>query len=382
MAQFTLPADDPLRLRDARADIENQSKAIADNQLLVGVLDSYPGLVAVLNRHRQIVFANQAFLHFFGLEKPQDILGKRPGEALVCKNAVAGEFGCGTSMWCSSCGASQAILNCQEQGKEDVQECSLTHAVTGQALEFRVKATPLPESREGLLLLYLSDITDQQRRRALERIFFHDVMNTAGGVAGLSRVLGKEGLPAERKGRLLAMLQQNAERLVDEIAAQRQLTAAENNDLVVAAKPYGTMECLAWAASFYSHSSLCADCVVEIAPASADLVLVTDRHLVNRIVGNMVKNGVEAVAPQGAVRIGCTDHGEAVEFWVSNDGYIPAENQLHIFQRSFSTKGAGRGLGTYSIKLLGEHYLSGRVSFRSDPEQGTTFSFFLSKGTV
>lgn len=39
---------------------------------------------------------------------------------------------------------------------------------------------------------------------------------------------------------------------------------------------------------------------------------------------------------------------------------------LRIFQRSFSTKGAkGRGLGTYSMKLFGETYLGGQVSFRS-----------------
>lgn len=58
-------------------------------------------------------------------------------------------------------------------------------------MEFQVKATPLPDSEEGLMLVYFSDITDQQRRRALERIFFHDVMNTAGGVVGLSRLLGR-----------------------------------------------------------------------------------------------------------------------------------------------------------------------------------------------
>jgi sensor histidine kinase regulating citrate/malate metabolism len=50
---------------------------------------------------------------------------------------------------------------------------------------------------------------------------------------------------------------------------------------------------------------------------------------------------------------------------------------LQIFQRSFSTKGAGRGLGTYSIKLLGERYLHGTVSFASSAEQGTIFQISL-----
>jgi sensor histidine kinase regulating citrate/malate metabolism len=44
-----------------------------------------------------------------------------------------------------------------------------------------------------------------------------------------------------------------------------------------------------------------------------------------------------------------------------------------LFRRSFSTKGRGRGIGTYSMKLLGEKYLKGRVWFTSSPNAGTTF---------
>ena len=44
-----------------------------------------------------------------------------------------------------------------------------------------------------------------------------------------------------------------------------------------------------------------------------------------------------------------------------------------IFQRSFSTKGPGRGLGTYSVKLFTEQYLKGKVGFESLEGKGTTF---------
>jgi signal transduction histidine kinase len=58
---------------------------------------------------------------------------------------------------------------------------------------------------------------------------------------------------------------------------------------------------------------------------------------------------------------------------VHNPVYIMPEIQLQIFQRSFSTKGSGRGLGTYSIRLFSERYLKGKVSFTSNPQEGTTF---------
>jgi sensor histidine kinase regulating citrate/malate metabolism len=53
---------------------------------------------------------------------------------------------------------------------------------------------------------------------------------------------------------------------------------------------------------------------------------------------------------------------------------MPRNVQLQVFQRSFSTKGADRGLGTYSIKLLTERYLNGKVWFTTSPEGGTTFT--------
>jgi sensor histidine kinase regulating citrate/malate metabolism len=58
---------------------------------------------------------------------------------------------------------------------------------------------------------------------------------------------------------------------------------------------------------------------------------------------------------------------------VHNDAPIPREVRLQIFQRAFSTKGPGRGLGTYSMKLLSQRYLGGDVSFTSSEEGGTTF---------
>ena len=40
--------------------------------------------------------------------------------------------------------------------------------------------------------------------------------------------------------------------------------------------------------------------------------------------------------------------------------------------RSFSTKGTQRGLGTYSMKILGEKHLGGVVDFETSVNKGTT----------
>jgi signal transduction histidine kinase len=87
----------------------------------------------------------------------------------------------------------------------------------------------------------------------------------------------------------------------------------------------------------------------------------------------MVKNALEASRPGDTVTIGCAKENDNAVFRVHNTGSVPADVGGRIFKRFFSTKGDGRGLGTYSMKLLAESYLGGKVWFTSDDEKGTDF---------
>jgi sensor histidine kinase regulating citrate/malate metabolism len=61
---------------------------------------------------------------------------------------------------------------------------------------------------------------------------------------------------------------------------------------------------------------------------------------------------------------------------VWNVGEISKDVTKRIFQRNFSTKEeAGRGIGTYSMKLLGEEFLGGQVNFTTSKKEGTVFRF-------
>jgi len=73
------------------------------------------------------------------------------------------------------------------------------------------------------------------------------------------------------------------------------------------------------------------------------------------------------------VTVGCEREADRVRFSVHNAGAMPRDVALQVFRRSFSTKGKGRGLGTYSMRLIGERYLKGRIFFTSDAAGGTAF---------
>jgi sensor histidine kinase regulating citrate/malate metabolism len=88
----------------------------------------------------------------------------------------------------------------------------------------------------------------------------------------------------------------------------------------------------------------------------------------------MLKNAMEASTADQTVTFSAKGTDGEVELTVHNPACIPDKIQLQLFQRSFSTKGCGHGLGAYSMKLLSERYLNGRVwIFHSSKGKGTTF---------
>lgn len=369
------PSEISLQLCSSQIEIENQSKAISSNRQLLGVLDAFPGFVLILNHARQIVFANHSFLHFLGATCLAEVLGKKPGDALTCENAVQSALGCGSSVFCTTCGASKITSLLHQSANEAAQECRIRHEGSGKSFDFRVQTAPFPGPDTSLSLFFLTDISHEKRRQALERIFFHDVANIANGMVGLSRTLCEKELSAEKEKQFQNVLHRYAHRLADEVEAQRALDAAENNDLRLQVEPCESLSLLDEVAAFYNNGGNDQTIRVEIAADAVVTDFFTDPRLLHRILINMTKNAIEA-SPRGAVvRLGCEQVEDELEFWIHNQSCMPEKVQLQIFQRSFSTKGSGRGLGTYSIKLLGERYLKGRVSFTSSPEKGTTFCF-------
>lgn len=368
----------PTRELTAFAPAERAPKPVLEAQvsLLGGIeqigrmLDAVTEMVLILNAQRQIVYGNRNFLQLLGLGDLQQVVGKRPGEAIDCTHACEGAGGCGTSEFCSACGAVGAILT-SLQGRPGVQECRIVRGRDHEALDLLVRTTPLMLEGQPFTIFAVTDISHEKRRRALERVFFHDVMNTAGGLKMLGdRLLQKADLPTRGAA---AEIAHGLNHLVDEIVSQRDLMSAESRELVVRPIQVSSRELLRQAAQSYRHYEALSGVTVRMDPECHDVTMKTDCAILGRVLGNMLKNALEACRSGQGVLTGCRKSDGLVRFWVHNPSFIPRDVQLQLFQRSFSTKGIGRGLGTYSMKLLSERYLKGDVSFTSTPEAGTTF---------
>ncbi len=370
MVAATLPTEYAPAERADAVLLEQQAEYFSELKLVHELFDAVPDAFLILNEQRQIVFANKALTKIINVDDESSLHGQRPGEVLNCIHAIESEGGCGTTEFCKTCGAVNAIIS-SLRGKESVLECRITQQ-SGCSLDLRVWATPLRQYGGIYSLFAVQDISHEKRRRALERIFFHDILNTAGGLQGVSELL-QDATP-EELDELKGMVYSLADRLVDEIQAQRLLSAAETDDLQVKPVAIESLVFLGEVTNLYRSHEVAHNRQLKIDINAESFDLVSDRVLLGRVVGNMVKNALEASHPGDAVTVGCRGVADDwVEFWVHNPTFMPRHVQLQVFQRSFSTKGAGRGLGTYSIKLLTERYLHGQAAFTTSPEEGTTF---------
>lgn len=341
--------------------------------------DALPTMVMALNSYRQVVFANQAIVTFLGHKDVEELLGFRPGEALGCINADAFSGGCGTSRHCRGCGATRAILSAINSLVPSTGDCHLLRRKSTdiEGLDLHVSASPFSVDGQSFVLFALNDITHESRRRNMERIFFHDVLNLAGGISGLTEMLS-ETVPDTVKPEF-EILRAATNSLVDEVVAQRDIAAAEVNELNVSVNSHDTLDLLRKLRGFYAHAPVAQGRIIAIDPESYNVTVRTDARLVQRVLGNMLKNALEALPLGGVALLSCQEEGDQVVFSVQNPGYIPQSLQDSIFHRTFSTKGTGRGMGTYSMLLLAGNYLGGTVGFHSTEDEGTIFYLRIPK---
>lgn len=367
-------------VRTTAEKILKEYELVGSQKFFTEIFGSMTGIGAVIDENRQIVYANDDFLTLLGINTLEPILGKRPGEVVSCIHSAEESSGCGTSLSCAYCGAVNAILDSQRTGMKSMKETRISTSVDGKlkSWDLNIISTPVILSGNQFYVLVLQDISDEKRRAVLERIFFHDLLNSLGGLNGLLTIL-KDGTNPEENGELINLSEETSRDIIEEILLHRQIRAAEIGDLKVNIELTNSFEIIDSAIRKIGFHEAGKNKRIIKAENSVKIDFETDKILLQRVIINLLKNALEATQNDGAVSAGIDDNGEKIRFWVKNDQLIARDIQMQLFQRSFSTKGDGRRIGTYSIKLLVENYLKGKVSFVSNENDGTVFSVELNK---
>lgn len=340
------------------------------------ILDSLPEVAMILNPKRQIVFANEATLAAYGLSL-NEITGMRAGELAACIHSKELPGGCGTAEACRFCELIKAFMEAQTSSTRVTREGRMTTLRDGklESLDLLVTANRISDGIRDYTVITLNDISDTKRRKVLERIFFHDVLNSIYGLQSSAALLKEEMGTAGKE--YLDYIVRSVEGLAEEVERQRDFISMERGELQVSPTLVSAVEILGDSLGSFRNGDAMGVRIETGSLPRDGAPLETDPVLLRRVLVNIVKNAVEASEPGDRVLAEVGTEGDRVVMRVNNPAVMTESAQSQVFQRSFSTKGSGRGIGTYSMRMLVRDYLKGDIELDSRPEAGTTFSVSL-----
>jgi len=359
--------------RSTPDELDRQVWITSNSPVVAALLHSVSGMLAILNDKRQVLAVNDTLLRELGFDDAGQALGLRPGEALECVHARDEPAGCGTTKFCSTCGAAIAMVTSLASDAPAERICALSARRNGRHVDtcLLVRAAPLQIDHERLLLLFLRDITRQWQRAALERVFLHDIGNMLSGLTTAASLLSAGDVDPE----VVALVRSSALRLGREVALQRSLLKTDNDMYELAPERTTAERILGDLQRLFAAHPVASGKTLAFNLPPYDVPMHVDVSLLLRVLANMVTNAFEASGAGDRVQVAVEQAHGRVSFSVWNRQPIDERVALRIFQRNFTTKeGEGRGLGTYSMKLIGERYLGGEVTFSSTPQRGTVFT--------
>jgi PAS domain S-box-containing protein len=346
-----------------------RARLLEESRRLARAVESTSEAVLITDRHRHIVFANEAFLALFGYPR-EDILGR---DSLTLAGDIAGEW------------------------LREIERSVLEQSWRGEAMARRKDGSTFPVSLHVNLIRgddneiqgsvsIMEDISAQKLLQ--EQLQRTDRVAAAGELAA--------GLAHEVNNALAAILGQvELSRDADDVATlQQSLTLVETQgrrigeivqQLLGFARPQPpersavdlhslVRDTLALMAHDLNRSGIRSEihCAADVPPVLAD------GKQIQQVLVNLFTNALQAIQPGvGSLVVSIRPGPGAVSLEVQDSGSgIAAEHVPRVFDPFFSTKATGTGLGlSVSYAIVRAH--SGDLTVRSELGVGTTFTVQL-----
>ena len=279
-------------VRSTTEQILKEYELIGSQKFFTEIFGAMTGIGAVIDKNRQIVYANDDFLSLLGIKTLEPILGKRPGEVVSCIHSAEEPSGCGTSMACAYCGAVNAIMESQRTGTKSMKETRISTMVDGKlkSWDLNVISTPVSLTGELFYVLVLQDISDEKRRSALERIFFHDLLNSVGGLNGLLTILKEETNPEETR-ELINLSEEASRDIIEEILCKGRSVQQKMENLRVKIELTNSIEVLDSAIGKIGFHEAGKE-KISLRMKFVNIDFETDKILLQRVIINLLKNAL------------------------------------------------------------------------------------------
>ena len=213
-------------------------------------------------------------------------------------------------------------------------------------------------------------------REDVERITRHDLKNPLSVVLGYASMMAEDENLEEKHRESARFMEESAFTMMDMVNNSLNLYKIEQGSFQL--EPV-LLNCVRVVEKVMATVSPLADQLgvrLEYAPHATYLSMLGDEMLCHSLLGNLVRNAVEA-APEGSKVTVCLESGEHTVVSIHNRGVIPEAIRDRFFEKYVTSgKKQGTGLGTYSARLMSE-VQNGRIEFETSEKAGTTLKVSL-----
>lgn len=206
----------------------------------------------------------------------------------------------------------------------------------------------------------------------LIRVLTHEIMNSIGPILSLSKSLKNSAAQPEKIISGLSAIENTGDRLVNFITEYRKLTSLPLPEKTV----FGAGDMLEQMKFLYSEECIKNKIELKVCPVKEDLKMEADKHQVEQILVNLVKNSIDSLkgSPNGIIELKAYKESEAAVIQVTDNGPgIPDEIREQIFVPFYTTRLNGSGIGlSLSRQIMTNH--NGTIGFTSIPDVKTVFT--------
>ncbi len=209
----------------------------------------------------------------------------------------------------------------------------------------------------------------------------HEIRNPLTAIQGLLNVFSKTSL-SERQTEMLKSIRRSSDMLLHTVNDTLDAAKMEDSQLkinTVAFNPDFTIQQVIESMS-YSAEKKKLSLYYDFVGDKNALVLGDDFRL-KQVLVNLLSNAIK-YTPQGGITVQAElQNGDTLQVDIVDTGSgISADQLPNLFSKYYQTSSSkgqvGTGLGLYICKQLIEMQ-GGKISVKSDPSKGTTFSFFI-----
>lgn len=227
------------------------------------------------------------------------------------------------------------------------------------------------------------DITEKRQledlKNEFEHLMRHDLKTPLNAVINLPEFIQSEGELSPVQREYLELIRESGESMLEQIDSSLEMHKLEEGSYRTRSEPTDLSALLSGLRKTLLPLAASRHIAIEYSfttPEGTPLPFrfSTDPTLFRRLVGNLLKNAIEASPEKGIVDVRISPHDSGISLTIHNAGEIPLAARKRFFGKFNSVgKFNGTGLGTYGSKLIADA-LGYSLSFTTDEQSGTTLT--------